>query len=434
MQRLSLSLKNAIYMAAALVAYRVLLDIAYQSFVSQVFSYIGYYYSFDLVKYISSLVVLAVVVTSTPASADRPSSIFLAMYALSVSIPISSLYGLSDRGFLPVAVTVGAQVILRIVVLFGGMSNISYPVVISGEKLAIRIAMIFVGFLVLWYFASGSVRYINFDFSKVYNFREKVGEVSSFGLMGYTNNWTFNFFTIFLISFSLYRRRYIVAFFMICVQIFFFGVSSHKSVLLYPFLALACWAFVRENRSLVFLPVLLSAVVVISLAIYFVLDGILLPSLLLRRAMFTPSSLAYQYIDFFASNPYLYWSNSVLSRFLEYPYDLPVGRLIGFYSGSGASANNGFVSSGFAHAGLAGVFIYTVMFATILAICDSISLQRRLPLWLICACLLPTVRIAISNSDLFTTLLTHGLMVSVLFLLVAAGPKNSHRPQGIGLE
>lgn len=60
----------------------------------------------------------------------------------------------------------------------------------------------------------------------------------------------------------------------------------------------------------------------------------LTPSMFIRRVFFVPGKLSYDYFDFFAENHFIYWSNSFLSHFIEYPYSLPLAELIGNYEGT----------------------------------------------------------------------------------------------------
>ncbi|PTB96370.1 hypothetical protein C9994_07730 [Marivirga lumbricoides] len=146
------------------------------------------------------------------------------------------------------------------------------------------------------------------------------------------------------------------------------------------------------------------------------MDNVWPVSLFVRRVLFVPADLTYDYFMFFFENPHVHWSNSVLSGFLPYPYDQGIAKLIGEFNGSGAAANNGFISSGFAHAGLMGVIFYSFVFAIFVIMLEKYS--NGLPLWFSISVTVVPLRSAIVSSDLFTVILTHGLLVTLIIILL----------------
>ena len=81
-----------------------------------------------------------------------------------------------------------------------------------------------------------------------------------------------------------------------------------------------------------------------------------------RRVHFSSALLDICYLDFFKDN-YLYWSESVLKSFLDYPYDVQATHLIGdvYFKRPDMSANNGFISDGYMNFGSTGVFINIII-------------------------------------------------------------------------
>ena len=121
----------------------------------------------------------------------------------------------------------------------------------------------------------------------------------------------------------------------------------------------------------------------------------------------------------------MFWSNSVLSYFLSYPYDLSLSHVIGRYLGNeGMSANNGFVASGFAHAGIFGVFFYALIIGLILRFINDVT-YNLLPLWFAVALSIVPLRSLLISSDLFTVMLTHGFIIALLIIFLARSKKNA---------
>jgi hypothetical protein len=215
---------------------------------------------------------------------------------------------------------------------------------------------------------------------------------------------------------SLLYRRYFLFLVFFLVQIYFFSASTHKSVLFFPFLLVGVWFYFRKTSSLVILPVMFSSVIIVTLFSYLMLDDLWLSSLFSRRVFYVPANLTFVYFDFFSDNPNIFWSNSVLSSFLTYPYDLSLTHVVGRYLGSEEmGANNGFIASGYAHAGIFGVFIYSIIVGIILRFLNDIT-YKTMPVWLAVALTIVPLRSLLISSDLFTVMLTHGFIVAIILV------------------
>jgi len=399
--------------------FRVVLDCSYAFFVSDIFGYDGYGFQFDLSSYVLSWVVYIV---STGMLSDRLRNVghyFYVTAVLSVVAPLSAMCGLdASRPFFPLIVTVLA---LYWVFFLSNTPLVSFknlPLVKHGRGLAIVISLLFVGFLIFWFSMSGAK--LNFDISKVYEYREANAELTAQGVLAYTNNWTFQVFSIYLICFALYFRRYFVFCILLAVQVFFFAVSAHKSVLFLPLLVVSVWFYFRRSDSLLIIPAAFVFLISLSMFTFLALDDLWLTSLLSRRVFFMPASLSFAYFDFFSTNAHTYWANSVMSGFFVYPYgDVGIPYVIGDYLGyPQMGANNGFVSSGFAHAGIFGVFFYATLIGLLLRVINDIS-QGLMPVWVAVAISVVPLRSLLISSDLFTVMLTHGFAVAICLIYLS---------------
>lgn len=399
--------------------FRVVLDCSYAFFVSDIFAYDGYGFEFDLSSYVLSW---GIYVISIGMLSDRLKNVghyFYVTAVLSVVAPLSTICGLdASRPFFPLIVTVLA---LYWVFFLSNTPLVSFrrlPVVKQGRSFAIVISILFVVFLVFWFSISGAK--VNFDLSKVYEYREANAELAAQGILAYTNNWTFQVFSIYLICFALYFRRYLIFCMLVIVQGFFFGVSAHKSVLFLPLLVVSVWFYFRRSDSLLIIPAAFVFLILLSMFTFLVFDDLWLTSLLSRRVFFMPASLSFAYFEFFSTNAHAYWANSVMSGFFVYPYgDVGIPYVIGDYLGyPQMGANNGFVSSGFAHAGTFGVFFYATLIGLLLRVINDIS-QGLMPVWVAVAISVVPLRSLLISSDLFTVMLTHGFAVAICLIYLS---------------
>jgi hypothetical protein len=101
------------------------------------------------------------------------------------------------------------------------------------------------------------------------------------------------------------------------------------------------------------------------------------------------------------------------------PYDLTSPFLIGeaYFGSSEIGANTGYVGSGFAQAGMAGVAIYAIGVGMIVAILQSYGRYLGLPF--VGAIMMTQVVTMISSTDFVTLFLTHGMLISLVLLAMA---------------
>lgn len=410
---------NKLMFFFALIVFRLVMDLSYGLIVSDVFLYDGFSYQVEIGQYLLSWIVYFVGFGLVSDRILKVGHYFFAMALLSLVCPLTSIYGMdAERPLLPVVVTIVALYVIYFISRLSVFSLRGLPVVAGGNALAIGLSLVFVVFLVGWFLVSGARP--NLDFAEVYRFREENTGLISGGFLAYTNNWTFQVFSIYLISYALYYKRYFYVLVLALVQLYFFSIASHKSILFLPLLVFGSWMYFRYSNSLLVLPVAFCVIILSTILSFYLFDDLWMSSLLSRRVFFVPANLCFVYFDFFSHNTQVYWSNSVLSALSEYPYgDLGVPYVIGDYLGrAGMGANNGFVSSGFAHAGLFGVFLYAVLIGLIVRLINDMTFES-MPIWVAVAISVVPFRNILLSSDLFTVMLTHGFGVALLLIYLS---------------
>ncbi|MDC1143554.1 hypothetical protein OAT22_00695 [Porticoccaceae bacterium] len=277
--------------------------------------------------------------------------------------------------------------------------------------------------LIFWYLSSGVD--LNLGPMRVYEYRSENQDKAGGGILNYIIPWTYKIFTMTLLAIALLGRRYYLAVLILSVQVFFYAASAHKSVLISPLLILGLYFYFKKTNSAVIVLGVLSGVVALTLGTYYIFDDIVASSFVVRRALFIPSSFTFSYFEFFGSNPKVFWSNSLLSGFLDYPYGqdqsmaLVIGGGIGYPD---QNANNGFISAGFAHAGFFSIFLYSIVIGLILRFLNHVT-ENLLPLWFgLSLCVLPLASLLLS-SDLLVVLLTHGFIIALLIITLVRSKK-----------
>ncbi|WP_152523739.1 hypothetical protein [Stutzerimonas stutzeri] len=408
--------KFLFYFAAIL--FRAILDLSYSTVVAKFFGSEGFNLDSSIINYAFSWLIYLVCLPLANGRLFKVSDYFFATALLSVFAPLTSLYGLdAARPVLPVITVFAALVTVRFIVSVDILPLKILPTIQQGRKIALSISLVFVCFLVVLYSSSGIELTLNF--SDVYEVRAINAERTAGGVLAYTNNWTYQIFNICLMAFALHYRRYIAFLVFFMVQIYFFSASGHKTVLFLPLLVLGVWLYFRKYSSLVFVPATFGALVVMSMLSFFSLNDVWMSSLFVRRLFYVPADLTFIYFDFFSHNEKVLWSNSILAQFTSYPYESDVPHVVGKYMGKeGMAANNGFVSSGYAHAGVFGVIFYSLILGFILRFINYIA-SGVLPIWLAVSLTVVPLRALLISSDLFTVMLTHGLIVAIVLMFFA---------------
>lgn len=412
-------IESKIFFLIISIFYKFCLDWSYFKFVSPLFSYAGFELNFKIFNYISSYVLTVVLILFTPNLLKQVSDYVLVIFAFCILIPLFTLYGFnSNYSFYPILVN-----FLVYFVLYLGLKvrltdkRVVYPYISNGEGIFKTFCLFMIFYLVAWYIVSGAVSNFNLDVSKVYEFRDENAELTNLGILSYFNSWVLKVFSLALIAYSLMKKKYFLFIFLLILQVFFYGVSAHKSVLFSPLLVFGIYFYLSKTRSLATVPLLFSSLIVLCMGLYTYNENATLASMLVRRIFFVPNYLTFIYFDYFSNNPFAYWTNTF--SFIGpavYPNGIP--STVGSYLGSDElRANNGFISSGFAQAGIIGVAIYTFLFLFILKVINQISREVGY-LWFTLCIVITPLRTALISSDLLTVLLTHGLIFAIFLLIL----------------
>lgn len=247
---------------------------------------------------------------------------------------------------------------------------------------------------------------------EVYETRTKMAALSN-AYFGYTYSPFTKIIIPLIIVFSLEIRDKFMLLCGVFLLILFYLFGAHKTVYLglVVIMVFYRWDYKRSVRNLVFYSNLL--IVTCLLLSLFEYDYLWI--LTFRRIHFLPTLLDTAYFDFFAEN-HLYWSESVLKNYIEYPYDVKHELLIGqeYFNRDDVAANNGLISEGFMNFGALGVAINIAIVSIYFAFLNRMNVHPKY------FGLFVLVIFSFLSSSLFTVLLTHGailLFLISLFLL-----------------
>ena len=408
---------NSIFFFASVVLFKLALDLSYTLILSDGFAYVGYHLNFDGFRYFSSWVLYLVSFKLLEPKFNYVKDYFFLTAVLAVLGPLLVLWGLDyRREIFPVFVSFTAIFLIYFTYAFFLRSrSVKLPRVKHGISISFFISVVLVLFLIVWYPVSG-VSY-NLNFAKVYEYRTLNAELSTFGLLIYLNTWIFKVFAVFLLAYGLLRKWYFFAAFMVLVFILFFAANTHKSVFFTPFLIVSFWLYFSRFNSLFIVPLGFSTLVLLSIFSYYYIDDVWMSALFPNRVFEMPAHLTFQYFEFFKENEFIYFSNSFLKSFVEYPYNLGLANLIGEYNGNAdENANNGYISSAYAQAGIIVVYLYSVIIGLILTVIDKMIIKGEIKAWFALVIFMVPLRDFLISADFLTTMLTGGMIWSLLLI------------------
>lgn len=395
-----------------LIFLKLLLDFKYVNFVFKYYNYSGFTYNFDIFTYLIGWLIYIFLFIILDKKRNLYIYEFYFFIYLLWCLPNIIIYTFHSHNFIFLL-----YLLLPYVIIVSFTFN--KPTIKSfnftyGNFLILSISF-FILLLVLLHYMIITRNSLVLNFYNVYEHRLNFEKYSSTGIFGYINSWSFKIFSTILLAWSIKGKKKIYFIFFIILTFLLFAFSGHKSALISIFLVPFFYILFRfKNISLIIVQSIIFLLLFTIIGGY-ILNSILPESLIIRRLFFIPAFLNYTYLDFFSHNQLIYWSNSFLKFFIEYPYDLPLTKLIGKYLGSPLmAANTGFIASGYAHAKYFGILLYTIIVTLIMNIINILA-QKKEKYFVYSIVFIPLTTLFIS-SDLITTLFTHGLMISIIVL------------------
>ncbi len=414
-----------IYSATSLLfffIYKVLLDISYITILTPMYGYAGFKLSYTPVTIILGLLLTACVYICMPKKINTVSDFILTGISFLAVIPYISYYsfGGGHIGF-----TLMTFLMFVFVLAFVRLTpNISCPSL--PQKWADIIFNVLLWGLIAYvlYTCISAMGWssLSLDFSTVY---ERRAAYKASGVAGsYLMTWSGNAVFPCSIAYFLYRKKYINVIAGICSAGFIFAVSGMKSILFGAVFVFATHVLLKVKQKMSALAFLVCLTVGVSMLCFYIFNEIVPISYVVRRLAFLPAKVSNEHFAFFLENGPIEMSNSILSSIIPYPYDGDPADIIGslHYIAGETHANSGFFADGFTNFGYLGAVLWTIIFALLMKLQDIVSLKK--PIYVTAGCFALYITI-FTNSALFTSMMTHGFLVTLL--LVAFIPKTEKK-------
>ncbi len=419
---------SRVFLVSSALAYRALLDINYAYVVSPFFDYTGLGYSPDSLKIFESWTAYLALTLLVRPHVSRPSSFFANLNLFLYFAPFASIYGLND----------GSRPFFYAVFLVSGLAFVAARVrririkTISVTPVRLQVfSIVFVGMIAASVVSVTGISNFSLVIGDEYLHRELITSALGDGLINYLLGWTVTVVGPAALLLSLIRRRYGWVALLSVFHVALFGLTSHKTPAIIPFVVIGLWWFRDLLQKALLIPVVMSSVALLSSLVYLISGSYFLNAVVVRRIFFVPPMLAFSYQEYFESRPKLMWASALG---IKAPFQGELGdgyeNAVGNFLGTGGHANAGFFATGYLNAGYLGMMIYGFMFIALLVLIDSVS-TKRTPLAYTALVLLFPISVLITSADFFTTLLTHGLVVGLLMAYLGGNAFNVEPPKAV---
>lgn len=399
-----------------LLVFKAMLEVSYKLIINPIYGYSGFILDLNFLKLFESYIFLIPIFLFLPRGQEKISTIGLKLLFLLIIVPTLSIYALTNAprlylyfllvSFCITIFTVKIFPMIKIkktrntniilVYIIGVITFIVYTVLIEINGIPTLKALVF---------------------ANVYEIRSEV----SWGLpiMGYLVPWQANIVNCFLIGFIWYKRRYFALILVAGLQILLFLIAGHKSFLFSPLLVIFVIYAVQKKKLMSLSLVGLISIILFSLALHQLQITNMPASLFIRRALFMPAKISFNYHDFFSQNEKMYLSQSKVGLGLaENPYEdygMSTANMMGmiYLDELGCHMNTGYMGDSYMNFGFAGMVIFSLILGLIFVAADSFSKNQSI---FVAIAVFAKPISGLTNGALFTVMLTGGLVLSFLFI------------------
>lgn len=394
------------------IVIKVTLDYIYVEYIFPYFAYDTFTLNFNFSNFIISTFILLLTTITINRFDTSNSSLRLPIYVFffSLIIPLATVASFESMSIIYyLNIMIAFNIILGSIIFFPKIQLISISNKIIYIILSLLSLIYFYTYIML--ILSGGFSRINFNLEEVYEVREQLSQ-NTFFLSNYFISWVGYSLNPILIVLGLVKKNKYLFIFGISMQLLLFSMTNYKSFLFSILLLVIVYVITNKSRLFLKLGMLILTALILMYIHFLIFGPTIFTSSFLRRQFFVPAHLHFLYNDFFSNNPFIHLSDSILSVIFDYKYNVSVTRVISnFYWGKDFGPNVGFFGNAYYNFGVFGIYLFSFILCFLLKVVQSFEniLSNKLIATLI---LIPFM--ALINSGLFTTLLTHSLLLTIL--------------------
>lgn len=413
--------ENIIWAFLSLLLYKIILDFSYYFLISKIWAYSRFELNFNGIKLIESFFLLFIIFVLIPKTSKRLSSIIIWLLILLSYIPMLTLFAFMDQPRSYMYAVTGFWILVFLLLELPEISILSLKK--SQSKIIYYSLFVSLSMIVLFLIYKYLGFSFNFDLQKVYDIRSRYVELKV-PFAGYLFNWMGYIVNPIFFAICITKKKWNLAVPIVILQFLLFSTTGMKTFLfVMPFILILIF-IVTQRRPFFWITVGLAGIILIGIFSYVLFDDLWVSSLFARRTLLVPAQLSFLYYDFFSKNVHTFLSHHQVFRFfLNYPYHLNPPHLIGevYFNRPQMGANNGIYADAYMNFGFIGLVLWAIFLAITLRLIDSFTKEKDIRIT-VSAIAMPVM--SLINSALLTCLLTHGLLLALIFLYLLLKERN----------
>jgi hypothetical protein len=414
------------------VAYIAAFVLVYKWVIVPVWGYEGFYSKTTLARATAAWALAALPSLWMPIKLRRPSQVVYWLLYLLVLVPacLVPIYALDDqsRGPLLLATCLVSVFALTGLVYCLPLLPLRRRIHLESYELGAVLALLSISFYSLMVAVFGfHFHYVSFK--DIYSVRAQFTNTlaQAPALVAYAINWQAWVINPFMMAVGLRSRRMSWVLAGAAGQFAIYSITGLRAMFFSAaFLLYLLW-LTRSNKTFGGrLAATWTAIFTGAGALQFFGLG-LIPELLVGvRMTALPGLLTGYYYEFFSSHPQVHLGHSIFKSFVTYPYAVEPPYLIGYtYFHSAIDANANLWADAYANFGYIGIVCFTLLFAIVLWLYDSVAVDRDMRL---AALVIGLPAFSLANGGLLTSLLSNGMALAML-LVYLAPPVAHEKPQ-----
>lgn len=372
--------KDFIRLKVLIMLIYIILELYYYNIVSLQWNHLGYNLNFDIIKYIITKIVFIGLLCISLLLFDR-SKFLYSIYLLLIFffyIPNAILFSFGDFSYAPFLCNV--FFVSFFVTSFYFKFKIPSFSFSENTKIIGLIGLSILIVIPIVYRFKSDIHLNTLFLKDIYETRAIFSEKLT-GIVSYLYHISVKTILPIGLVFFMIRKKpvFIVLYFLILIYLFV--ISGNKLVYFTSTILLSFYYLGKDYVSKINYFFIITIVLFISFpfidAYVIKARNSILVGTFVNRFLFTPAILTQWYFEFFDGKPFYFAESHVFNMFIKSPYDMPVGFLISkvYLNEPTVYANNGVVSDGFMNLGYGGVVLFSVVFAALFGLFNSLKLH-----------------------------------------------------------
>ncbi len=429
--------KNKVIFFLLILMTRVIFDFIFIKYIAQKWSYMGFYNEINVYKIIISYLSLFILTSILMwYKKEKLSHFFSYVLFVTVYLPMGTLYSLMNLSseFFLMTNFVFFVLLISIFSLSNKYFGRNLTDDIAPNK-GLIIILHLISLLTILVMTIQNIKNLNLsaviNLVNVYEIRELA--TYKWG-MSYFFSWQTKVITPFMIVVLNSQNKHFLKWIYIGSQLWLYILTGHKIVIFTLILVILGLKFSKKFGQLFsFFSKSFFAINLVAIFELFITNKSYIVDFFIRRIIYIPALLNNYYYEFFSEAGFQYWRYTMFGRILDVTTDYSIlpSYVIGreYFGNSQNNAVTGFLGSEYMNGGFLGLIIAALLVVFVLRSVDRLSYTLGNQVVLIT---MLTPIYTLWNTALLTSLLTGGVMISLLILF--ATEKNTTSKNMIKLK